>query len=171
MAVPSGNVVLSDTKILFPDERDGFIFWLRSEFAAANAIIDALCQHLRTVGESGEYDLVLNHIQNRRSNWSQVLHMQQYFSVGDVLFALQQVTWKKQSRFFDPFSCSKNTKRSSGFVKKDLYNSSVDRDNNPIDANASVLDSNVKKGNCFLDTVNWLICSVLINGLETDLAL
>ncbi|XP_044493278.1 RNA demethylase ALKBH10B-like [Mangifera indica] len=145
MAVPSGNVVLSDTKILFPDERDGFIFWLRSEFAAANAIIDALCQHLRTVGESGEYDLVLNHIQNRRSNWSQVLHMQQYFSVGDVLFALQQVTWKKQSRFFDPFSCSKNTKRSSGFVKKDLYNSSVDRDNNPIDANASVLDSNVKK--------------------------
>ncbi|KAJ0094348.1 hypothetical protein Patl1_15647 [Pistacia atlantica] len=145
MAMPSGNVVLSDNKMQFPDERDGFIFWLRSEFAAANAIIDALCQHLRSVGEGGEYDVVLNYIQNRRSNWSQVLHMQQYFSVGDVLFALQQVTWKKQSRFFDPFTYNKNSKRSSGFVKKDVYNSSVDKDNHPVDANSSALDSNYKK--------------------------
>ncbi|KAJ6401738.1 hypothetical protein OIU84_013909 [Salix udensis] len=34
------------------DERDGFISWLRGEFAAANAIIDSLCHHLRVVGEA-----------------------------------------------------------------------------------------------------------------------
>ncbi|KAK8564568.1 hypothetical protein V6N13_005213 [Hibiscus sabdariffa] len=36
----------------FPDERDGFIHWLRGEFAAANALIDLLCHHLREVGMS-----------------------------------------------------------------------------------------------------------------------
>ncbi|XP_044487757.1 RNA demethylase ALKBH10B-like [Mangifera indica] len=144
MAMPSGNVVLSDNKMQFPDERDGFIFWLRSEFAAANAIIDALCHHLRAVGEGGEYDLVMSYIQNRRSHWSQVLHMQQYFPVGDVLYALQQVTWKKQPRFFEPFSYNKNSKRSSGYVKRDSYKSSVDKDNQPVDANSSVSDTNDK---------------------------
>lgn len=81
MAMPSGNVVLSDKmqfaappaagaggggggaaggeihqhhpRQWFPDERDGFIYWLRGEFAAANAMIDSLCQHLREVGEVG----------------------------------------------------------------------------------------------------------------------
>ncbi|KAG6407617.1 hypothetical protein SASPL_130613 [Salvia splendens] len=31
------------------DEREVFMMWLRGEFAAANAIIDALCHHLRAV--------------------------------------------------------------------------------------------------------------------------
>ncbi|KAI8025402.1 RNA demethylase ALKBH10B [Camellia lanceoleosa] len=72
------------------DERDGFISWLRGEFAAANAIIDSLCNHLRLVGEPGEYDGVIECIQQRRCNWNPVLHMQQYFSVNEVMYTLQQ---------------------------------------------------------------------------------
>ncbi|CAI0458244.1 unnamed protein product [Linum tenue] len=118
MAVPSGNVAMSDKiqyggggsvggggganeihprQQWFPvDERDGFISWLRGEFAAANAMIDALCHHLKAVGEPGDYDLAIGCIQQRRYNWNPVLHMQQYFSVGEVVFALQQVASRRQ---------------------------------------------------------------------------
>lgn len=80
------------------DEREGFMLWLRGEFAAANAIIDALCHHLRVVGEPGEYDGVIGCIQQRRCNWNSVLHMQQYFSVNDVVYALQQVGWRRDRK-------------------------------------------------------------------------
>ncbi|KAI3453205.1 hypothetical protein Pfo_009868 [Paulownia fortunei] len=80
------------------DEREGFLMWLRGEFAAANAIIDALCHHLRAVGEPGEYDGVIGSIQQRRCNWNPVLHMQQYFSVAEVVYALQQVGWRRQQK-------------------------------------------------------------------------
>ncbi|CAA2999956.1 Hypothetical predicted protein [Olea europaea subsp. europaea] len=80
------------------DERDGFLMWLRGEFAAANAIIDSLCHHLRVVGEPGEYDAVMGCIQQRRCNWNPVLHMQQYFPVAEVIYALQQVGWRRQQR-------------------------------------------------------------------------
>ncbi|KAJ7974774.1 Oxidoreductase, 2OG-Fe(II) oxygenase family protein [Quillaja saponaria] len=141
MAMPSGNVVISD-KVQFPsgvgggggngsgemhqhhyrpwfmDERDGFINWLRSEFAAANAIIDSLCQHLRAVGDPGEYDMVIGSIQQRRCNWNPVLHMQQYFSVADVMYALQQVAWRRQQRCFDPVKVgAKEFKRSGAGYK------------------------------------------------------
>ncbi|KAL2652537.1 hypothetical protein R1flu_020665 [Riccia fluitans] len=85
-----------------PDERDAFIHWLKGEFAAANAIIDTLCHHLQVVGKPGEYDFVLNCIQQRRFNWAVVLHMQQYFSVAEVVFALQQVVWMKHTLNSDP---------------------------------------------------------------------
>ncbi|OIW18917.1 hypothetical protein TanjilG_25360 [Lupinus angustifolius] len=124
MAMPSGNVVVQD-KMQFPsgvagnggggemhhhhysqqwvvDERDELIGWLRSEFAAANAIIDALCNHLCVVGDPGEYDMVIGAIQQRRCNWNQVLLMQQYFSVAEVGYALQQVAWRRQQRYKDP---------------------------------------------------------------------
>lgn len=106
MAMPSSE------KMQYQDERDGFISWLRGEFAAANAIIDSLCNHLRTVGEPGEYDMVVNCIQQRRCNWNPVLHMQQYFSVGEVLFALEQVGWRRKQRYFDHLN--RNKMRSSG---------------------------------------------------------
>ncbi|KAG8382668.1 hypothetical protein BUALT_Bualt05G0101200 [Buddleja alternifolia] len=80
------------------DERDGLLMWLRSEFAAANAMIDALCHHLQAVGEPGEYGGVIGCIQQRRCNWSPILHMQQYFSVAEVVYALQQVGWRRQQR-------------------------------------------------------------------------
>ncbi|KAE8648226.1 RNA demethylase ALKBH10B isoform X2 [Cucumis sativus] len=125
MAMPSGNVGVPDKvsfqsgggvavsggggeihqhhpRPWFPDERDGFISWLRGEFAASNAIIDALCHHLRAVGEPGEYDMVIGCIQQRRCNWTPVLHMQQYFSVAEVMYALQQVTSRRQQRYMDP---------------------------------------------------------------------
>ena len=132
MAMPSGNVVLSDKMQWFPDERDGFITWLRGEFAAANAIIDTLCHHLRLVGEPGEYDSVIGCIQQRRSNWNPVLHMQQYFSVAEVGHALQQVAWRWQRRVFDTVKVpGKEFRRSGGkqgqrveFVKEG-HNSSV----------------------------------------------
>ncbi|XP_043720220.1 RNA demethylase ALKBH10B-like [Telopea speciosissima] len=122
MAMQSGNVMIPDKMQFpssgvggvgggggevhhrqqwFPDERDGFISWLRGEFAAANAIIDSLCHHLRSIGEPGEYDFVLNCIQQRRCNWNPVLHMQQYFSVAEVILALQQAQWRIQQRHFD----------------------------------------------------------------------
>lgn len=87
----------------FIDERDNFISWLRGEFAAANAIIDSLCHHMCIVSEPGEYDAVLNCIQQRRCNWNPVLHLQQYFSVAEVTYALQQVTFRRQQtqRSFD----------------------------------------------------------------------
>ncbi|XP_020573266.1 uncharacterized protein LOC110019780 [Phalaenopsis equestris] len=74
----------------FPDERDGFISWLRSEFAAANAIIDALVHHIRLMGEPGEFEHAIGCIQQRRCNWTPVIYMQHYFSIGDVLLALHQ---------------------------------------------------------------------------------
>lgn len=114
MAMPPGNVVISSDKMQFPsngnnggemhnrqwfvDERDRFILWLRGEFAAANAIIDSLCQHLRSVSEPGEYDVLMGCIQQRRGTWNPVLHMQQYFSIAEVTFALQQAAWKKQQQ-------------------------------------------------------------------------
>ncbi|KAK6921561.1 hypothetical protein RJ641_012068 [Dillenia turbinata] len=134
MAMPSGNVAVSDKmqfpgggsggggeihhRQWFPDERDGFISWLRGEFAAANAIIDSLCHHLRVTSEPGEYDVVIGCIEQRRCNWSTVLHMQQYFSVAEVMFSLQQVAWRKQQRYLEQFKLpggnGKDYKRSGG---------------------------------------------------------
>lgn len=119
MAAQSGNAVISEKmqfpvvgggggsevqphqRLWFPDERDGFISWIRAEFAAANAIIDSLVHHLRAIGEPGEYDAVVGFIQQRRCSWNPVLHLQQYFSVAEVAYALQQVAWRKQQRHFD----------------------------------------------------------------------
>ncbi|KAK4773663.1 hypothetical protein SAY87_028682 [Trapa incisa] len=121
--MPSGNVVVSDGKrkfqadsgygdirrghqppVWFPDERDGFISWLRGEFAAANAIIDGLCHHIRAVGEPGEYDSLISLIQQRRCNWTPVLHMQQYFPVSEIIYALNQVMRRRhrqQHKLYD----------------------------------------------------------------------
>ncbi|XP_010241461.1 PREDICTED: uncharacterized protein LOC104586031 [Nelumbo nucifera] len=131
MATPSGNVVISDKmqfpsggggggggevhhRQWFPDERDGFISWLRGEFAAANAIIDSLCHHLRSIGEPGEYDVVIGCIQQRRCNWNPVLHMQQYFSVAEVMFQLQQAAWRRQQRHFDQMKITEKDFKKNG---------------------------------------------------------
>ncbi|KAF5945467.1 hypothetical protein HYC85_015695 [Camellia sinensis] len=135
MTMPSGNMVASDKmqfpaaaagggggaadllhhRQWFPDERDVFISWLRGEFAAANAIIDSLCNHLSMIGEPGEYDGVNFSIQQRRCNWSPVLQMQQYFSIAEVLYSLQQVAWRRHSRFFDPVKVPGKEYKRSGF--------------------------------------------------------
>lgn len=172
MAMPSGNVVLPDKmqfpsggsggvggagggggvgeihqhyhRQWFPDERDGFISWLRGEFAAANAIIDSLCHHMRIVGGPGEYDNVIGCIQQRRCNWNPVLHMQQYFSVAEVIYALQQVAWRRQQRHSETLKTGvKDFRRSAvGFkpvqrieAEKEVHNSSAEshgHDCNPL---------------------------------------
>ncbi|KAM0953105.1 putative alpha-ketoglutarate-dependent dioxygenase AlkB-like superfamily [Dioscorea sansibarensis] len=97
MQFPGGEELLVDRQI-YPDERDVFISWLRSEFVAANAIIDALIHHLRVTGGLGEYEHVFSVIQQRRLSWTPVLHMQHYFSIADVWNALQHAAWRKQQR-------------------------------------------------------------------------
>lgn len=77
-----------------PDERDPFIHWLRSEFAAANAIIDSLLHHLQSTGDPREYDRVIGCINHRRANWGPVLHYQQFFPIGEVVYALEQTKWR-----------------------------------------------------------------------------
>nr|CAD1833684.1 unnamed protein product [Ananas comosus var. bracteatus] len=75
--------------------RDAMIAWFRGEFAAANAIIDALCGHLAEIGGGGGgasgYEAVFAAIHRRRANWIPVLHMQRYFSVAEIAEELRRV--------------------------------------------------------------------------------
>ena len=90
MAMPPGNWI--------PDGRDGFISWIRGEFAAANAIIDSLCQHLVAVGDQNEYESVVSTIQHRQASWSQVLYMQQFYSIADISHSLHQAALKRRQQ-------------------------------------------------------------------------
>ncbi|KAH1108121.1 hypothetical protein J1N35_011889 [Gossypium stocksii] len=82
--------------------KDTIISWFRGEFAAANAIIDALCGHLAQLqgggGERSEYEAVFAAIHRRRLNWIPVLQMQKYHSIADVTVELKKVTAKKTER-------------------------------------------------------------------------
>ncbi|OMO77784.1 Oxoglutarate/iron-dependent dioxygenase [Corchorus capsularis] len=74
--------------------KDTIISWFRGEFAAANAIIDALCGHLAQLhgGAGGsEYEAVFAAIHRRRLNWIPVLQMQKYHSIADVAVELKKV--------------------------------------------------------------------------------
>ncbi|XP_057461992.1 RNA demethylase ALKBH10B-like [Actinidia eriantha] len=77
--------------------KDAIIAWFRGEFAAANAIIDALCGHLAQVEGGGamEYESVFVAIHRRRLNWIPILQMQKFFSIADVSLELRQVAAKK----------------------------------------------------------------------------
>ncbi|KAJ0253418.1 hypothetical protein HA466_0111120 [Hirschfeldia incana] len=87
--MPPGNWI--------PDGRDGFISWIRGEFAAANAIIDSLCQHLVAIGDDqNEYESVISTIQHRQASWSQVLYMQQFYSIADISYSLHQAALKRR---------------------------------------------------------------------------
>ncbi|KAI3676515.1 hypothetical protein L1987_86125 [Smallanthus sonchifolius] len=76
--------------------KDAIISWFRGEFAAANAIIDALCGHLsRFEGGRNEYESVFSAIHRRRLNWIPILQMQKYFSIADVTQELQKAADEK----------------------------------------------------------------------------
>ncbi|XP_043711119.1 RNA demethylase ALKBH10B-like isoform X2 [Telopea speciosissima] len=79
--------------------RDAIIAWFRGEFAAANAIIDALCNHLTQLdgfdGQEAEYESVFAAIHRRRLNWIPILQMQKYYSIADVALELRKVAAKK----------------------------------------------------------------------------
>jgi hypothetical protein len=91
-SVQSGPGVISEAFA-----KDAIIAWFRGEFAAANAIIDALCNHLTQLdGDRGEeYEAVFGAIHRRRLNWIQILQMQKYCSISDVALELRKVTEKK----------------------------------------------------------------------------
>ncbi|CAH2057597.1 unnamed protein product [Thlaspi arvense] len=81
-------VLLSDSAA-----KDVMITWFRGEFAAANAIIDALCGHM--IGSGEEYEGVMAAIHRRRLNWIPLLQMQQYHSISQVTLQLQAATAAK----------------------------------------------------------------------------
>ncbi|XP_062231331.1 RNA demethylase ALKBH10B-like isoform X2 [Phragmites australis] len=71
--------------------RDAVIGWFRGEFAAANAMIDALCGHLAQIGGGAQYEPVFAALHRRRLNWFPVLHMQKFYPVADVAAELGRV--------------------------------------------------------------------------------
>jgi alkylated DNA repair protein alkB family protein 5 len=79
--------------------RDAILAWYRGEFAAANAIIDALCGHLTLLagGAPTEYEAVFSAIHRRRLNWIPVLQMQKYHSIADVAVELRRLSAKKKA--------------------------------------------------------------------------
>lgn len=97
IASPAPGAAAAEPAAWLVDERDGFITWLRGEFAAANAIVDHLIFHLRSISEPGEYDHVFSLVQQRRHHWPHVIHMQQFFPVSDIAFALQQASWRRHA--------------------------------------------------------------------------
>lgn len=94
-AIPSPPLVMMSDAFA----KDAIIAWFRGEFAAANAIIDALCGHLAQVNGSGregsDYDQVFAAIHRRRFNWISVLQMQKYHSIAEVSVELRKITEKK----------------------------------------------------------------------------
>lgn len=76
--------------------KDAILAWFRGEFAAANAIIDALCGHLASIASaSSDYEATFTAIHNRRVNWIPIIQMQKYHSIADVALELRKVTDRK----------------------------------------------------------------------------
>ncbi|PIM98267.1 hypothetical protein CDL12_29254 [Handroanthus impetiginosus] len=84
--------------------KDAILAWFRGEFAAANAIIDALFSHLMQLeggdggGSAADYEPVFKAIHQRRLNWIPVLQMQRYYSIADVTLELEKVAEKRRGR-------------------------------------------------------------------------
>ncbi|XP_052171235.1 RNA demethylase ALKBH10B [Diospyros lotus] len=97
--VPTGPVVMPPAAAAEGYAKDAIIAWFRGEFAAANAIIDALCSHLTQLEGGGrpgsEYESVFAAIHRRRLNWIPILQMQKYYSIADVTLELRRVAEKK----------------------------------------------------------------------------
>ncbi|KAI8522829.1 hypothetical protein RHMOL_Rhmol13G0027100 [Rhododendron molle] len=104
----------SPPTMMMPDAfaKDAIIAWFRGEFAAANAIIDALCGHLAQVegGGSSEYESVFAAVHRRRLNWIPILQMQKYYSIADVALELRRVAEKKAIKGGDVKNHDENVK-------------------------------------------------------------
>ncbi|CAL9170461.1 unnamed protein product [Musa hybrid cultivar] len=171
MAAASGSPAVVQETVQFPvvgggggeaprqwyvDERDGFISWLRGEFAAANAIIDLLINHLRVAGEPGEYDHVAGCIHQRRFHWTPILHLQQYFPVADVNYALQQVEWRQRQQTPQRHSYRRKEKdgRKSGFGHTYVHRSDGVQESHGSPASGMTVSdvANVENQGCNMDT-------------------
>ncbi|CAL0320585.1 unnamed protein product [Lupinus luteus] len=91
---PSPSLPLHSPPILVSDSfaKDSIIAWFRGEFAAANAIIDALCTHLTHLDTASDYNSLFAAIHRRRLNWIPVIQMQKYHSIAEVALQLRMVT-------------------------------------------------------------------------------
>lgn len=80
--------------------KDAIIAWYRGEFAAANAIIDALCSHLVELGAGlpEVYGAVFAAMHRRRMNWIPLLQMQKYHSVAEVAVELKRAAAAKRAQ-------------------------------------------------------------------------
>ncbi|XP_068662493.1 RNA demethylase ALKBH10B-like isoform X2 [Aristolochia californica] len=81
--------------------RDSVVAWFRGEFAAANAIIDALCNHLTQItnpDQIAEYESVFLAVHRRRLNWIPVLQMQKYYSIAEIAIELRDLATKKKQK-------------------------------------------------------------------------
>ncbi|XP_065861197.1 RNA demethylase ALKBH10B-like isoform X2 [Euphorbia lathyris] len=92
LPIPAQQVLMADSFA-----KDAVLSWFRGEFAAANAIIDALCTHLVQLsdGARSDYEPVFAAIHRRRLNWIPVLQMQKYHPIADVALELRRVTDRK----------------------------------------------------------------------------
>ncbi|XP_060178269.1 RNA demethylase ALKBH10B-like [Lycium barbarum] len=90
--------------------KDAILAWFRGEFAAANAIIDALCNHITQLegGTSSEYESVFASIHRRRLNWIPILQMQKYCSIAEVTLDLRKVAQKKMKDREEEFATEVN---------------------------------------------------------------
>lgn len=87
MTMPTPVTVMPDAFA-----KEAMLAWYRGEFAASNAIIDALCGHLRQFPGGNEiYKGVFEAIHRRRVNWIPVLQMQKYHTIADVTMELCRV--------------------------------------------------------------------------------
>ncbi|KAL3849830.1 hypothetical protein ACJIZ3_011712 [Penstemon smallii] len=107
--------------------KDAIIAWFRGEFAAANAIIDSLCGHLRQLegGEPAAYQSAFAAIHRRRLNWIPILQMQKYYSIADVTMELKKVVEKKREEECDVDAKKVNEEE---VKEKNLESSVVDED-------------------------------------------
>ncbi|CAN8285699.1 unnamed protein product [Cochlearia groenlandica] len=117
MAETQANRTSNAPPVLLSDSA-AMITWFRGEFAAANAIIDALCGHIMEGRGSGEeYEGVMAALHRRRMNWISLLHMQKYHSISQVTFHLQSATSKrllKLAQFYEDSPTSDITDSGSG---------------------------------------------------------
>ncbi|CAO2816215.1 unnamed protein product [Amaranthus hypochondriacus] len=95
---PAVSPAFNLNTVLTPSQKDKVIEWYRGEFAASNAIIDALCHHLVQISDTGKcenlsinYEGVFAAIHRRRLNWIPVLQMQKYFTIADVTHELRKI--------------------------------------------------------------------------------
>ncbi|KAI5062510.1 hypothetical protein GOP47_0023049 [Adiantum capillus-veneris] len=106
------------------DEKDAYIGWLKSEFAAANAIIDGMCQHMRSIGNPEDYDVVFSCLNKRRHAWTPTLYMQHFYSVADIVNSLEEVAQKKLQACCSSLSLMNSTSNVHHAVCQDQWNNS-----------------------------------------------
>uniref|UniRef100_A0A7C8YRP6 Uncharacterized protein n=1 Tax=Opuntia streptacantha TaxID=393608 RepID=A0A7C8YRP6_OPUST len=106
-AGPDRAPVMIPAGVLTPAQKDQVIEWYRGEFAAANAIIDALCHHVVQLAGGGDdgaspvpsgYEAAFAAIHRRRLNWIPVLQMQKYFTIAEVSQELRKAAAKKREK-------------------------------------------------------------------------